>query len=447
MLIAKGQFVLDLLADDSQSPSGETLYDILQETPPPFFATGHFSLQNRFEAPIFQPVPFEPQRLFLGTNYKTPLANNDWNLLNSSVLPCSPINCGNTSPWFVGGHLEAGLYVNQYGRRNSYIDGVLGPDSGNTTLLQNVRQSDFQLNQFYLNFGKKVESRHGFDIGGRIDFMYGTDAVFLQSASLERDAGHGIWRSGDYYTSLPQLYFEVGYKNLNIRMGKFLSPMGGESILSTDRFFYSLSDAYGELPDTMTGFVGQWNISDRLSISGGWVNGEDKTFDTSRDNAIVGDIFYKWNKHIQFGYATMFNVDTRTKDDWRYYIQSFVVGYKTGKWDYRFEWTLRNQKVGSNGRHFGSYGINQELIYRLNAHWSLGTRIEWMHRYKKSGDGYERYKITFGANWKPVKWLTIKPEIRYDHCDGNTPFNKPKDGSPGGRKNQVTGGVSTVIKF
>ena len=361
--------------------------------------------------------------------------------------PCEPIDCDSErSPWFFGGHLEAGLYVNQYGRRNQYVDGILDPDSGNTEQLHNVRQSDLQMNQLYLNFGRNLDTRHGFDIGGRIDFLYGTDAVYLQSAGLEHNAGHGIWHSGDYYTSLPQLYFEVGYKNLSFKMGKFLSPMGSESILSPERFFYSLSDAYAELPDTMTGFIGQWEVNRNVSVSGGWVNGENQTLDSSRDNAVVGDVFYKWNKNIQFGYSTMFNVDTRTRDDWRYYIQSFIVGYKTNKWDYRFEWTLRNQKVGNNG-HFGCYGINQELIYQHNARWSFGTRIEWMHRYTKAGMGYDRYKITVGANWKPKKWLTIKPELRYDHSDGTRPFNKPKDGSPGGRRGQVTGGVSTIFKF
>lgn len=91
--------------------------------------------------------------------------------------PCRPaLFDKNPSGWFLGGHLESGLYVNQYGRRNVYRNGELDPDSGNSALLQNVRQSDFQLNQLYLKLGKELDTRHGFDFGGRVDLMYGTAA-------------------------------------------------------------------------------------------------------------------------------------------------------------------------------------------------------------------------------------------------------------------------------
>jgi len=208
-------------------------------------------------------------------------------------IPCGKIDGVKKSNWFVGGHLETGLYVNQYGRRNSYTRGFLDPDSGNTATLYNVRQSDWQLNQFYFSAGKKLDSRYGFDLGGRVDFLYGTDAVFVQSDGLERDGDRSLWSTGDYYSAIPQVFVEVGYKSFSVKLGKFLSPMGNESILSPERFFYSMSATAMDLPQTFTGIVGTWEVNSRLTVLGGWVNGEDETFGDKRDGAFLGDVFYQ----------------------------------------------------------------------------------------------------------------------------------------------------------
>jgi hypothetical protein len=34
------------------------------------------------------------------------------------------------------------------------------------------------------------------------------------------------------------------------------------------------------------------------------------------------------------------------------------------------------------------------------------------------GSGASYYGITAGLNWKPVKWLNIRPNVRYDWADG-----------------------------
>ena len=139
-------------------------------------------------------------------------------------------------------------------------------------------------------------------------------------------------------------------------------------------------------------------------------------------------------------------MNSRDRIDGDTFAQSFTVNYGNPKWDYRFEWMLRTPKTGIEGR-LDAYGVRQELIYKFNTKWSLGGRVDWMRRHTKSGLGYDRYSVTFGVNWKPTRWITVRPEVRYDTCDGLKPYNKPKDGSPGGRRDQVSGGFSTVITF
>jgi hypothetical protein len=34
--------------------------------------------------------------------------------------------------------------------------------------------------------------------------------------------------------------------------------------------------------------------------------------------------------------------------------------------------------------------------------------------------------MTAGLNWKPVTWLNLRPNVRYDWADGSRPFGNNK---------------------
>ncbi len=354
-----------------------------------------------------------------------------------------------SSPWVYGAHIETGLYVNQYGQKNTYTgntDWPGGPDdwSGNTILNQNTQQSDWQMNQAWVYFGKELNTRCGWDLGGRVDFLYGTDARYAQSAGLEKDAGHGYWGSGDYYSALGQMYAEVGYGRLSAMVGKFFSPLGHESLNATERFFYSLSKSYGVAPDTNTGVLATWQATDRFSIFGGWVQGANQFCDTSRDNSLVSGFEYDLCDHTTLGYALQ--VGSNTRDDFDYFYHSLYLTHELNdRWEYTFEWSLANEKT--SGLKHGIYGIDQALYYRLNCRWVLGLRLEWMHDYE-AGDSNDMYGITLGANWKPRPWLLVRPEVRYDKMHGGgMPFNQTKSFGLDPKSEQFSGGFSTVVRF
>lgn len=369
-----------------------------------------------------------------------------------SIFCDSDVGCTPKSKWIMGGHLETGIYVNQYGQKNSYIPGgnpfsttnnglhYLG---GNTGLLNNVNQSDLQMNQMYMYFGKELDTRRGWDFGGQVDFMYGTDAKFVQSRGLEFGAGRGAWNSGDYYTALPQMFAEAGYKNVSVKAGKFLTPLGHESVLSTDRFFYSLGYCFGASPVTHSGIVATWKANERLSVFGGWVNGRDSFFDSRDDNAFLGGFKYELNHRIGLGYTALIGKDKALDED--YFEQTFVVDVKLGKrWHYAFEWLLINENFGATN--FAEYGINNELLYKVNKKLSVGGRLEWLSDF----DSDNLYGFTLGANWTPRSWLTVKPEIRYDRVSssGNpwnwTPFNSIKGN---GKNEQLSSGLSMILSY
>ena len=384
---------------------------------------------------------------------------------NGICDPGCDIGCGKVSSlWYYGGHMEAGLYANSHGQRNVYDCNGNWPvngwntGSGNSALLGTARLADIQMNQLYGYFGKKLNTRCGWDIGGRVDFMYGTDAFYTQSRGFEYGAGHGHWGSGDYLSSIPQLYGEIGYRNVSVKLGKFYTPFGHEGIMSTERFFYSTGYGFNILPDTQTGALATWAINPCLSVYGGWTNGEDViesySFDTSDNNAALFGFNYKLGRKAHIGYGVLMGENKKssaivalpipggaTKNE--YFVHAFNFGYKLNRcWDYNFEWTLRNNNAEPGHTHVAAYGIGQELIYKMNRCWAFGLRGDWM--YENTLNDANFYGLTLGANWTPNKWLLVRPEVRYDYCDVNGGYFTT---SAVAKKDQIGAGVSTIVKF
>lgn len=379
---------------------------------------------------------------------------------------------GANSPWYFGGHAEAGWFYNQHGSVDKYSGGELRPDSGNSGTLLNTRSSDIQLNQLYLYFGKALDSSKTFDIGGRVDVMFGTDATYAQSYGLEKKYNRHSWHQRNYYTALPQFYVEAGWKTLNAKFGKFLAPFGHESILSTDHFFYSLAPSTGMLPATQTGLLVTWTPLDRLSVFGGWTTGQrdllnngysdgDTFFENGNNNAVIVGAKYDLNEAVTLKYTGMFGLDNNYgPDGWgrgdrKYYVHAFNVDAKlTEKWRYSLEWVLRNERdqLGDSA-HWGGYSLNNEVVYQLDSQWSFGGRFNWSRNYHSySGIGYSvadhqnLYSVSVGANWKPFSWLTVRPEVRYDKVTGDDKIFKGYSANDAS-KHQVSFGLSAVVKF
>ena len=370
--------------------------------------------------------------------------------------------------WFVSGHAEAGIYYNQYGNNNQYdrsvtAQGPLG-ESGNTGYLRNVHNADGQLNQAVLSFGKKLDKTASFDVGGRVDYMFGTDARFVQSSGLEENTGGSdrSWGTGDYYSAIAQAYLEAGFGDTTVKAGKFLTPMGHNSIMSTDRFFYSLPVSHAFIPGTLTGVVVDHKFNDSFSAFAGWANGENQTFDNRENNAALIGARYDVNQKLNVKYTVLKGEDNRALggDKFDYWVQSLEANYKVSdRLDYMAEWTYRRDKTNSAGFSLGhgllagtgetrTNAINQELIYKVDDQWSVGGRAEYIHMVNTGGrDNFDAYSFVAGANWTPEEWLVVRPELRYDINHANANIFDNVSAANSGKDGQIAGGVSVVVKF
>ena len=100
------------------------------------------------------------------------------------------------------------------------------------------------------------------------------------------------------------------------------------------------------------------------------------------------------------------------------------------------------------------YGINSHLYYDLKDNLSIGMRAEWFRDQNGarvcspgrvaaatngSGNSYaiggqpnnstctaaSYYEVTAGLNWKPTKWLNLRPNVRYDWVDRSNGATNP----------------------
>ncbi len=338
------------------------------------------------------------------------------------------------------------------------------------------------LNQFYVVTERTIDSTCGFEWGGRLDLLYGTDYIFTQAVGLETNPdGTNAWNGSPFYgLAMPQAYVELGYSNLSGKLGHFYTPIGYESVMAPNNFFYShaYTMQYGE-PFTHTGALATYKVNDNTSFVGGIVNGWNGFDRVSDPLAYIGGA--AWTNGDALSVA--FNVITGEEPTLLAspsaggytprHMYSLVVNYQINDcWNYVFQHDLGHQDdaatlapnlpgVGANP-HAEWYGVNQYLFRKINDCWTAGFRFEWF----RDDDGVRVtglrpdaghplfavpgqfagnfYEMTAGVNWKPNQNIIVRPEVRYDWYDGLN-LNGIEPFSDGNRSDQFLAGVDVIV--
>jgi hypothetical protein len=366
--------------------------------------------------------------------------------------PCDEVTCTPVPTFDFGGHLQAGIYGNSHG----YHAGNTGNGVGHSA---KTARTDFHLDQLYLYGEKTLNTKHGLDFGGRVDFLYGVDAADAQSfgdnsfdAKWNNQSGYG---AGFY-----QLYGTVGYKNLTVKAGKFITPIGWEGVSAADNFFYSHSYSYSMEPSNHTGISADYKIGDRLTLTAAWTTGNNNGFENRyNDHGVLGGVTFNLTDNITLYYFATGGVSKNGlyRGAWRFdeagtvdhqdnFFQSFCVEWAlTKRLNYVFQYDMANNTDVNDERvHTAMYSFNQSLVYTLNDKWSVGFRGEWV----RDQAGYfdestsEYLGLTLGLNFNPTESLSIRPEIRHDSVTSG-------DSLPWGinRGDQTSGGVCAVYLF
>lgn len=338
------------------------------------------------------------------------------------------------------------------------------------------RASEFQVNQFYLYVQKAVDTAgSGWDIGGRFDFMFGTDSVFTQAYGSPR--GHwdlNLIKNGErfYDMAFPQAYVEIFApfgNGITAKIGHFYTIIGNEVVTAPDNFFYShaYTMQYGE-PFTHTGVLLSYPVNDNWSLSGGVVTGSDYggwdgAFDKGLGNwnGIGGVNWTSDDKGTSvFVSGTTGGTSEHDSNNWSMY--SVVIKHDIMEglhYTFQHDHGFANKIAGLGDATW--YGINQYLTYDIQDDLGIGIRAEWF----RDDDGFRvaspgrtltyfpgansYYEVTAGLNWKPLKWVSVRPNVRYDWADKADAFNNGggDTGYAATRKDQFLFSTDVVISF
>lgn len=388
-----------------------------------------------------------------------------------SCDPCGVCSCGGgcelAGPWTmpqpcffqnlgirVGGWLEQGVTFNS--------DNV----QYNGPVATNDLDNEYQMNQLWLYLDRPADNGGcGWALGGHVDMLYGTDWRFGINHGLE-DRINGFDHQ-TYGMVIPQAYAEVAINNLSIKLGHFAGILDYEVVPAIFNPFYSHSYSYGyTVPQLVTGVLGDYKLSDRLSVQAGFHRGWMMFEDVNNVLDFMGGV--KWtspSKRTSLAYAISTGAQDPAGNQNRF-VYSLVAKHKfTEKFEYVAVHNLGHEDNGAPGGADAEwYGLNQYFLYTINPCWSANARFEWLRDDDGarvagpgnipgvrawSGRGFAGHfwELTAGLTWRPNANLMFRPEVRWDWYDGldgpggSRPFNDGQGNS------QFLFGVDAIVTF
>ncbi|MDD3586991.1 MAG: outer membrane beta-barrel protein [Thermoguttaceae bacterium] len=409
------------------------------------------------------------------------------------LLPCFK---SNAAGFFVDGWVSGGVLS------HSCAPLTLSAPSGPGSI--NSEPNDLRFNQSCLAFGREAVRENRISWGARVDLLYGADYLFASSLGLETAntnfngtpvetpyLAKPHWNTNsqggfpEYGFAMPQLYGEVYLPFLSgtsVKLGHFYSPLGYESIMSPSNFFYThtYSKLYGE-PQTLTGMMIDQKLNDNwgmlFGITQGWNAWEDPNHSA---NFTLGSKWENDDKTTSLSLVLMTGKEQVATNgqttNYSLVLQKNVTKQITWVLQHdlgiakeaAYEMTARGNKKTLDA-HW--YSVANYLYWQMTDTLSLGGRFEWFcdHNHSRimtqavhrdsilpgwghgfSGQNY--FDLSLGLNWKPTKWMTIRPEVRYDWSDIQYAFDNgnvilPGIYKSGTKDNLVTVGGDCIIRF
>lgn len=409
--------------------------------------------------------------------------------LATETVPPAPNSTHNQTEWYMAGGLfemlpdggpNAASWMKHYQLTlGGWVDAGLtynpsNPGDGfNGTVTFGDRDRELQLNQTYLFLERAIDAESdNWDLGGRVDFLYGTDAVFSQANG--NPSGH--WdkhllgnHNRFYQLAIPQVYMEVKTpvgSGLRTKIGHFYTTIGNESVMAPDNFFYSHTYLmqYGE-PFTQTGLLTSYSFMDNLifnvgavtgSLTGGW----DGVFDKNLNQwGFLGGVTWA-DETTSLTANANHGTQASNSGDWNIYslvLHHDIIDSLHFTLQHDYGWA--DKAVNNHSAQW--YGVVPYLVYDIEEKLSLGLRAEWFRdnqgfrvlsrtrisNYPAAGGsghlsplpslgpqgnltGNTYYEVTLGLNWKPQSWITVRPNVRYDWADNNRMFDCASNNLP-----------------
>jgi hypothetical protein len=366
----------------------------------------------------------------------------------------------------ISGWIDSGITFNPDSPQDNQNFGRFFDDRANEPLL----------NQAVINFERALAPQPGeFDWGFKLQLMSGSDARFIHSLGLFSDTAAASIVQPDLVEAYLNLHFPVFTEGgLDLKLGKFVTLEGAETIDPRTNFFYSHTYIFNfGIPFDHTGALATFHATKWLDIMGGVTRGVNTSIDDNNDAlAFHGGIGLNFNEgKVVVAASTHIGPETPNNDHDLRYLNAITTTWKIN--DKLTSITDLNYAL-DEVTDAKAYGIAQYFTYTINNWLTAGIRgeifrdeqgfyvISFADNHdpmralggeptidpRTVGGGKTTYgAITAGVNIKPpmpklLAGLAIRPEIRYDRSLNNTrPFNNSSD------RDQFTVGVDFILTF
>jgi hypothetical protein len=361
------------------------------------------------------------------------------------------------------GHVEASYNYNFVDPPRDLADYQLpvGKFIDNPGRVFDVEHDKVLLNQLTLNIERAVSAadaaqNNKWDIGGRIELMWGADARFLHSNGLldhyDDDVTTRVTGGPQNHFDIPQAYIDVVApigNGLRIRAGKFIFFKNHDPNASV---FYSHSFTFGAaLPFTLTGAYATYAFNEQLSLDAGFSRGWDQSLEDNNGAIdVLARLKYAPQKDVLFTLATIIGPE-QDGDNANYRtLFNFTASWQANENLLLLADLIYGQQAQPDigGGDARWYGAAFYAIYKITPAVSAAARLEW---YRDDG-GYTTgvdqnlYEATVGLTIRPfpndpyLSNLKIRPEVRLDYSD-----EKYFDGFSG--NTQVTAAIDAIFNF
>ena len=299
----------------------------------------------------------------------------------------------------------------------------------------NYRANEFLLQQNWLRIEHAVDpSAKSTTYGFRLDtILPGSDYRFTIARGLFDDQLTSKDGSPATYGIDPVQFYSETYvpgigQGLDIKLGRFFSPYGAESIDTTQTPLASRAYTFIYNPFTNTGLLTSLKVSDSVSIQNGLVTGNDVFIDKASNLTYIGGFQWKpadGKESLQF--TTLLGCGRYDVEQNFNNPQVFDLLYTrqlTEKTGYTCDalFGFQNDVPGIGTANW--FGVVQYLSYKLSPRLSATTRLEFFDDVQGNRTGYKGLytAVTGGFDFRPRPNIILRPELRYDHNDSSQPF-------------------------
>jgi hypothetical protein len=286
--------------------------------------------------------------------------------------------------------------------------------------------------------------------GFRSDTLVGIDYRFTVARGLfdyQLTADHG--QPNEYGYDPVQFYAE-GYfpeigRGLDVKVGRFFAQFGYESIDTTQNPFVSHSYNFIYDPFTHTGLLTTLKLTEAWSVQNGIVTGSDVFIDSAANPTYIGGA--KWappTGRDSLLFAVIIGNGRYERDEQFHNPEIFdlVITHKfSDRLSYAVD-ALYGFTTNVPGIDFANWwAAVQYLNYVLSPRVTAVSRLEFFDDVQGQRTGFPGLYVapTVGVNFRPNKFVVLRPELRFDYNMESRPFE--------GKHGVGTAAVDMVVRW